>query len=361
MLYQFLLTFVDTFGFLNVFKYITFRTGLSLFTSLAIVLIIGGPFIKYFSNQKILNPIRDDGPEEHIVKKIGTPTMGGVIILIGLLVSVLFWGDLTNINILFCIYIAISFGVLGAFDDFKKIKHSNSSGVSSKFKIISQIILAIIGVCFFVYYVDNQNITNLYFPFFKNLIINLGWFFIPFAVFVLIGSSNAVNLTDGLDGLATVPVILVAGCFAFISYVTGNIVFSDYLQIPYIEGTGEISIFCGAIIGSCLGFLWFNAPPAKIFMGDTGSLSLGGSLGAVGIITKHEIVLAITGGLFVLEAVSVMVQVISFKLTGKRIFRMAPIHHHFEKKGWPESTVVIRFWIISIILAMIGLATLKLR
>ena len=361
MLYQFLLNFVDTFGFFNVFKYITFRTGLSLFTSLAIVLIIGGPFIKYFSNQKILNPIRDDGPEEHIVKKIGTPTMGGVIILIGLLVSVLFWGDLTNINILFCIYIAISFGVLGAFDDFKKIKHSNSSGVSSKFKIISQIILAIIGVCFFVYYVDNQNITNLYFPFFKNLIINLGWFFIPFAVFVLIGSSNAVNLTDGLDGLATVPVILVAGCFAFISYVTGNIVFSDYLQIPYIEGTGEISIFCGAIIGSCLGFLWFNAPPAKIFMGDTGSLSLGGSLGAVGIITKHEIVLAITGGLFVLEAVSVMVQVISFKLTGKRIFRMAPIHHHFEKKGWPESTVVIRFWIISIILAMIGLATLKLR
>ena len=361
MLYQFLLNFVDTFGFLNVFKYITFRTGLSLFTSLAIVLIIGGPFIKYFSNQKILNPIRDDGPEEHIVKKIGTPTMGGVIILIGLLVSVLFWGDLTNINILFCIYIAISFGVLGAFDDFKKIKHSNSSGVSSKLKIISQIILAIIGVCFFVYYVDNQNITNLYFPFFKNLIINLGWFFIPFAVFVLIGSSNAVNLTDGLDGLATVPVILVAGCFAFISYVTGNIVFSDYLQIPYIEGTGEISIFCGAIIGSCLGFLWFNAPPAKIFMGDTGSLSLGGSLGAVGIITKHEIVLAITGGLFVLEAVSVMVQVISFKLTGKRIFRMAPIHHHFEKKGWPESTVVIRFWIISIILAMIGLATLKLR
>jgi phospho-N-acetylmuramoyl-pentapeptide-transferase len=361
MLYQFLLNFVDTFGFLNVFKYITFRTGLSLFTSLAIVLIIGGPFIKYFSSQKILNPIRDDGPEEHIVKKIGTPTMGGVIILIGLLVSVLCWGDLTNINILFCIYIAVSFGVLGAFDDFKKIKHSNSSGVSSKFKIISQIILAVIGVCFFVYYVDNQNIANLYFPFFKNLIINLGWFFIPFAVFVLIGSSNAVNLTDGLDGLATVPVILVAGCFAFISYVTGNIVFSDYLQIPYIEGTGEISIFCGAIIGSCLGFLWFNAPPAKIFMGDTGSLSLGGSLGAVGIITKHEIVLAITGGLFVLEAVSVMVQVISFKLTGKRIFRMAPIHHHFEKKGWPESTVVIRFWIISIILAMIGLATLKLR
>jgi len=361
MLYQFLLNFVDNFSFLNVFKYLTFRTGLSFFTSLIIVLVIGGPFIKFFSNQKIFNPIRDDGPEDHIIKKIGTPTMGGVIILIGLLISVLCWGDLSNINILFCIYIAVTFGLLGAFDDFKKIKQSNSLGISSKFKIISQIVIAIVGVSFFVYLSDYQEMSNLYFPFFKNLILNLGWFFIPFAVFVIIGSSNAVNLTDGLDGLATVPVILVAACFAFISYVTGNIVFSNYLQIPYIEGTGEISIFCGAIIGSCLGFLWFNAPPAKIFMGDTGSLSLGGSLGAVGIITKHEIVLAITGGLFVLEAVSVMVQVISYKLTGKRIFKMAPIHHHFEKKGWAESTVVIRFWIISIILAMIGLATLKLR
>ena len=361
MLYQFLLNYVDTFGFLNVFKYLTFRTGLSVFTSLIIVLIIGGPFIKFFSNQKILNPIRDDGPEDHIIKKIGTPTMGGLIILLGLLTSVILWADLSNINILFCVYIAVSFGLLGAFDDYQKIKYSNSSGISSKFKIILQIVLSIIGVVIYVNFIDYQNITNLYFPFFKNLIINLGWFFIPFAIFVIIGSSNAVNLTDGLDGLATVPVILVAACFAFISYVTGNIVFSDYLQIPYIEGTGEVAIFCGAIIGSCLGFLWFNAPPAKIFMGDTGSLSLGGSLGAVGIITKHEIVLAITGGLFVLEAVSVMVQVISFKLTGKRIFKMAPIHHHFEKKGWPESTVVIRFWIISIILAMIGLATLKLR
>ena len=361
MLYQFLLNFVDTFGFLNVFKYITFRTGLSLFTSLIIVLIIGGPFINFFSNKKILNPIRDDGPEDHIVKKIGTPTMGGVIILFGLLISVLCWGDLSNISVLFCIYIAISFGLLGALDDYKKIKNNNSRGISSKFKILFQIILAVLGVSFFIYFVDYQEITNLYFPFFKNLIINLGWFFIPFSVFVIIGSSNAVNLTDGLDGLATVPVILVAGCFAIISYVTGNIVFSDYLQIPYIEGAGETSIFCGAIIGACLGFLWFNAPPAKIFMGDTGSLALGGSLGTVGIITKHEIVLAITGGLFVLEAVSVMVQVISFKLTGKRIFKMAPIHHHYEKKGWAESTVVIRFWIISIILAMIGLATLKLR
>jgi phospho-N-acetylmuramoyl-pentapeptide-transferase len=287
--------------------------------------------------------------------------MGGLIILFGLLTSVILWGDLKNIYLIFCIYVALTFGALGAYDDYIKIKFNNSSGISSRLKLLIQIILSIIGISALTYFSDYSEISNLYFPFFKNLIINLGWFFIPFGVFVIVGSSNAVNLTDGLDGLATVPVMLVAACFAFISYVTGNIVFSDYLQIPYIEGTGEISIFCGAMIGSCLGFLWFNAPPAKIFMGDTGSLSLGGSLGAIGIITKHEIVLAITGGLFVLEAVSVMVQVISYKMTGKRIFKMAPIHHHFEKKGWPESTVVIRFWIISIILAMIGLATLKLR
>ena len=361
MLYNFLLNFVEYFTFLNVFKYITFRTGLSVFTSLFIVLIIGSPFIKYFSSRKILNPIRTDGPSDHIVKKIGTPTMGGVIILFGLLTAVILWGDLKNIYLIFCIYIAITFGALGAYDDYIKIKFNNSSGISSKLKLLIQIFISIIGISALTYFLDYSEISNLYFPFFKNLIVNLGWFFIPFSVFVIVGSSNAVNLTDGLDGLATVPVILVAACFAFISYVTGNIVFSDYLQIPYIEGTGEISIFCGAVIGSCLGFLWFNAPPAKIFMGDTGSLSLGGSLGAIGIITKHEIVLAITGGLFVLEAVSVMVQVISYKLTGKRVFKMAPIHHHFEKKGWPESTVVIRFWIISIILAMIGLATLKLR
>ena len=361
MLYEFLLSYVDTLSFLNVFKYITFRTGLAFFTSLMIVLLIGGSFIKLFSNRKIFNPIREDGPTDHIVKKIGTPTMGGVIILIGLIVSVLLWADLTNIYILFCLYIVTSFGLLGAYDDYKKIKNSSSSGISFKLKIGMQIFLALIGLIYLSYFIDYAEFKNLYFPFFKNLLINLGWFFIPFSIFVIVGSSNAVNLTDGLDGLATVPVILVAGCFAFISYVTGNIFFSEYLQILYIQGTGEISIFCGSIIGACLGFLWFNAPPAKIFMGDTGSLSLGGSLGAVGIITKHEIVLAITGGLFVLEALSVVVQVISYKLTGKRIFKMAPIHHHFEKKGWQESTVVIRFWIISIILAMIGLATLKLR
>jgi len=361
MLYNFLLEFVDIFSFLNVFKYITFRTGLAVFTSLILVLIIGGPFIKIISEKKIVNPIRDDGPGNHIIKKIGTPTMGGLVILIGIISSVVMWSDLSNIYVLFLLYILVSFGLLGALDDYKKIKKNNSSGVSFKFKLFTQIILSVIGISVLTYYLEYQELTYLYFPFFKDLFINLGWFFIPFSVFVIVGASNAVNLTDGLDGLATVPVILVAACFAFISYVAGNIIFSDYLQITYIEGTGEITIFCGAIIGSCLGFLWFNAPPAKIFMGDTGSLSLGGSLGAIGIITKHEIVLAITGGLFVLEALSVIVQVVSYKLTGKRVFRMAPIHHHFEKKGWAESTVVIRFWIISIILALIGLATLKLR
>ena len=361
MLYLLVLDLIENYSFLNVFKYLTVRTGLAVFTSLIIVFLIGNPFINFFSAKQILDPIRKDGPDEHIVKKIGTPTMGGLLILIGLFFGILLWGDLTNIYIWFLIYIVGSYGILGAFDDYKKVKSKNSSGISFKFKIISQIILALIGIIVLSYLSDNQNLQNLYFPFFKNLIVNLGWFFIPFGIFIIVGSSNAVNLTDGLDGLATVPVILVAGCFAFISYVTGNIVFSEYLQIPYIKGVGEVSVFLGAIIGSCLGFLWFNAPPAKIFMGDTGSLSLGGALGAVGIITKHEIVLAITGGLFVLEAISVIVQVISFKMTGKRIFKMAPIHHHFEKKGWQESTVVIRFWILAIILAMIGLATLKFR
>jgi len=361
MLYSLLSSLVDSYTFLNVFKYLTVRTGLAMFTSMIVVFFIGNPIISYFSSKRIHNPIRDDGPTEHIIKKIGTPTMGGVLILLGLFSGILLWGDLNNQYNWFLIFILGSFGILGAYDDYKKIKLGSSAGISFKFKIFSQIVISLIGICILTFFVQTPELKNLYFPFFKNLLVNLGWFFIPFYIFIIVGSSNAVNLTDGLDGLATVPVILVAACFAFISYVTGNIVFSDYLQIPYIEGVGETSVFCGSIIGSCIGFLWFNAPPAKIFMGDTGSLALGGSLGAVGIITKHEIVLAIIGGLFVLEAVSVIAQVISFKLTGKRIFKMAPIHHHFEKKGWAESTVVVRFWIISIILAMIGLATLKLR
>ncbi len=361
MLYNLLINYSDTYSFLNFFNFLTVRTGLAVITSMIIVFIIGERFINFFSTKKITNPIRLDGPEEHLIKKIGTPTMGGVLILIGLFAGVFLWSDLFNPYNWLLIFITFSFGILGAFDDYKKIKKKNSSGISSKLKFLIQIIISLISLIILYRFIGSELTNNLYFPFFKNLVINLGWFFIPFYLFVIVGSSNAVNLTDGLDGLATVPVILVAGCFAFISYVSGNIIFAEYLLIPYIEGVGEVAVFCGAIIGASIGFLWFNAPPAKIFMGDTGSLALGGSLGAVGVVTKHEIVLAITGGLFVLEAVSVIVQVISFKLTGKRIFMMAPIHHHFEKKGWAESTVVIRFWIISLILAMIGLATLKLR
>ncbi len=361
MLYNFLISLVDQFSALNVFRYLTFRTGLSVMSSMIIVFLIGGPFIRFIESHKITGPIREDGPIDHIVKKVGTPTMGGVLILIGILFGTLLWSDLSNSYIWVLLFVVTSFGLLGAIDDYLKIKQNNSRGIPSWLKFILQIILSLIAVFLLINNVEDEHLRNLYFPFFKNLILHLGIFFIPFAVFIIVGSSNAVNLTDGLDGLATVPVMLVALSFTLICYVVGNTVFSEYLQIPYIPNVGEVSIFCGSIVGSCLGFLWFNAPPAKIFMGDTGSLSLGGSLGAVSVIAKHEIVLGIVGGIFVLETASVIIQVVSYKLTGKRVFMMAPLHHHFEKKGWAESTVVIRFWIISIILALIGLATLKLR
>ena len=309
----------------------------------------------------ITGPIRQDGPIDHIVKKSGTPTMGGIIIIIGMLTSTLLWADLKNIYIWSLIFISLGLGALGFVDDLLKIKYRNSRGLNSKLKFFGQFVIGLITLCILIYFSDHKFINTIYFPFFKNLILDLGIFFIPFGLFVIIGSSNAVNLTDGLDGLATVPIMLVALSFTFISYVVGNIIFSEYLKIQYIPDVGETAIFCGAIVGSCLGFLWYNSHPSKIFMGDNGSLSLGGSLAAVAIIVKHEIVLAIIGGLFVLETISVIIQVISFKLTGKRVFMMAPIHHHFEKKGWAESTIVIRFWIIAIILALIGLATLKLR
>ncbi len=361
MLFSFLTSLVESYSFLNVFKYLTFRTGLSLITSLTVVFLIGGPLIKIFSKNQITGPIRQDGPIDHIIKKSGTPTMGGLIIIIGIITGTLLWADLNNVFIWTLIFVSLSLGLLGFLDDLLKIKYKNSRGLNSKLKFLGQLIISLITLLILLKYSDHNYLTNLYFPFFKNLIIDMGLFFIPFGLFVIIGSSNAVNLTDGLDGLATVPVMLVALSFTLISYVVGNTIFSDYLNLQYIPDVGEISIFCGAIVGSCLGFLWYNAPPAKIFMGDTGSLSLGGSLAAVAIIAKHEIVLSIIGGLFVLETISVIIQVISFKLTGKRVFMMAPIHHHFEKKGWAESTIVIRFWIIAIILALIGLATLKLR
>ena len=361
MLYSFLTSLVDTYSFLNLFKYITFRIGLSVVTSLTIIFLIGNPLINYFSKKQITGPIRQDGPIDHIIKKSGTPTMGGLMILIGIIVSTILWADLNNIYIWIVLFVCTSLGLLGFADDYLKIKFKNSIGINSKLKFFFQLLISLVAIVILFYFTDHQSISNLYFPFFKNVVLNMGLFFIPFGIFIIIGSSNAVNLTDGLDGLATVPVMLVALSFSLICYVVGNTIFSNYLQIQYIPDVGELSIFCGAIVGSCLGFLWYNAPPAKIFMGDTGSLSLGGSIASVAIIVKHEIVLAIVGGLFVLETVSVIIQVVSFKLTGKRVFMMAPIHHHFEKKGWPESTVVIRFWIIAIILALVGLATLKLR
>jgi phospho-N-acetylmuramoyl-pentapeptide-transferase len=361
MLFSFLTSLIDQYSFLNVFKYLTFRTGLSVVTSLVTVFVIGAPLIKIFSKNQITGQIRQDGPIDHIIKKSGTPTMGGLIIILGMLSGTLLWSDLKNIFIWTLIFVSLSLGILGFVDDLMKIKFSNSRGLNPKLKFLGQLSISLITLLILIKYSNHEYLYNLYFPFFKNLIFDMGLFFIPFALFVIIGSSNAVNLTDGLDGLATVPVMLVALSFTFISYIVGNTIFSEYLQLQYIPDVGEISIFCGSIVGSCLGFLWYNAPPAKIFMGDTGSLSLGGSLAAVAIIVKHEIVLAIIGGLFVLETVSVIIQVISFKLTGKRVFMMAPIHHHFEKKGWAESTIVIRFWIIAIILALVGLATLKLR
>jgi phospho-N-acetylmuramoyl-pentapeptide-transferase len=361
MLFNLLTSLIDQYSFLNVFKYLTFRTGLSVVTSLIVVFIVGGPLIKLFSEKMITGPIRQDGPIDHIIKKSGTPTMGGVIIIIGILSSTFLWADLTNIYVWTLIFVCLALGALGLLDDILKIKFKNSRGLKSRYKFLGQIIISSITLFILVNFSEHEYLLNLYFPFFKNFIWYMGLFFIPFGLFVIIGASNAVNLTDGLDGLATVPVMLVALSFTLISYVVGNTIFSEYLQIQYIPDVGELSIFCGSVVGACLGFLWYNAPPAKIFMGDTGSLSLGGSLAAIAIIVKHEIVLAIIGGLFVLETVSVIIQVASFKLTGKRIFKMAPIHHHFEKKGWAESTIVIRFWIIAIILALIGLATLKLR
>jgi phospho-N-acetylmuramoyl-pentapeptide-transferase len=361
MLYNFLSSLAENYSFLNIFKYITFRTGLSVITSFMIVFLIGEPLIRIFKKNQISGPIRQDGPIDHIIKKSGTPTMGGLIIILGIFLGTFLWADLNNVYVLTVIFISIGFGLLGFIDDLLKIKQKNSRGLNSLLKLLGQIIIGLIAIYILFEHSEHKFLNSLYFPFFKNLILPMGIFSIPFALFIIVGASNAVNLTDGLDGLATVPVMLVALSYTLISYVVGNTIFAEYLKIPYVNGVGELSIFCGAIFGSCLGFLWYNAPPAKIFMGDTGSLSLGGSLAAVAIIVKHEIILAIIGGLFVLETASVIIQVLSFKLTVKRVFMMAPIHHHFEKKGWPESTVVIRFWIIAIILALVGLATLKIR
>jgi len=350
------------FSFLNIFSYITFRTGASILTGLFFSLIFGNLIINKLSNiQPSGQPIRDDGPESHLIAKKGTPTMGGLLIILSVLVSTIIWADLQNIFIWISILTIIVFGSIGFADDYKKIKSNTSNGISSKIRILFQIIFSLLITYLILMNLDSSIGKSMTFPFFKNLIIDFGIIYFFISIFIIIGSANAVNLTDGLDGLAIVPVMIVAISFAFIAYVSGNIVFSKYLLIQYIPGTGELAVFCGSLIGAALGFLWFNAPPAKVFMGDTGSLALGGSVGAIAIMCKHEILLAIIGGLFVLETLSVVIQVSFFKFTGKRVFLMAPLHHHFEKKGWPESTIVIRFWIISIVLALIGLATLRIR
>jgi phospho-N-acetylmuramoyl-pentapeptide-transferase len=354
--------FSDVFGPLNVFRYITFRTGGAVVTALVFVFLFGPRIIALLRvRQGKGQPIRKDGPPSHLIGKAGTPTMGGLMILLGLVVATLLWANLANPYVWVVLGVTLGFGCIGLYDDYLKVTKQTHKGLSGRMRLAIEALIAGIAVAVIMQIGRAPLSTSLAFPFIKDLTINFGWFFVVFGTFVIVSAGNAVNLTDGLDGLAIVPVMIAAASFALIAYLIGNIVFADYLQVWHVARAGELSVLCGAVIGAGLGFLWFNAPPATIFMGDTGSLSLGGLLGAVAVAVKHEIVLAIIGGLFVLEAVSVIVQVISFKLTGKRVFRMAPIHHHFEQLGWTEAQIVIRFWVIAVVLALIGLSTLKLR
>ena len=362
MLYHILFPLADQFTVLNVFRYLTFRTGGAIITALIISFMFGPVLINILkTRQNVGQPIREDGPEGHLLTKKGTPTMGGFLILLALTLATLLWADLRNPYIWAVLGVTIAYGTIGFLDDYLKVTRQTSHGLSGRLKLMLQSAIALVAAFVIMHQLPEPLTTTLAVPFLKDVLLNLGWAFVLFATVVMVGASNAVNLTDGLDGLAIVPVMIAAGVFALIAYLVGNSVFSTYLQLHYVPGAGELAVFLGALVGGGLGFLWFNAPPAKVFMGDTGSLSLGGALGAVSVVTKHELVLAIVGGLFVLETVSVIVQVLSFKLTGKRIFAMAPLHHHFEKKGWAESTIVIRFWIIASILALAGLSTLKLR
>ncbi len=362
MLFSLVQNLGEQYPALNVLRYLTFRTGGAVTTALLVVLIFGEPLIQWLkARQGNGQPIRDEGPQSHLISKVGTPTMGGVLMLLGLGVATLLWADLSNRYVWAALLCTMGFGLVGFMDDFIKVTRGHSRGIPGVIKLTIEIGIAAAIAAWLISLSPDPLAGKLAVPFFKNILIDLSWFAIPFAICVLVGTSNAVNLTDGLDGLAIVPVIIAASTFAFIAYLVGNAVFSDYLQLHAVPGSGELAVFCGAILGAGLGFLWFNAPPAMVFMGDTGSLALGGALGVVSIVTKHELVLAVVGGLFVLETVSVIVQVASFKMTGNRIFRMAPLHHHFEQKGWAESTIVIRFWIISVVLALFGLATLKLR
>ncbi|MGA7808096.1 phospho-N-acetylmuramoyl-pentapeptide-transferase [Bradyrhizobium sp.] len=361
MLYW-LIEFSDKLSVLNVFRYITFRTGGAVITALLFVFLFGQFIIDRLRRlQGKGQPIRADGPQSHLLTKKGTPTMGGLMILSGLVVSTLLWANPLNPYVWIVLAVTLGFGFVGFYDDYLKVTKQTSGGFAGRVRLALEAAIALAACYALVRLGRDASSTSLAIPFFKDLVFNFGWFFLIFGAFVIVGAGNAVNLTDGLDGLAIVPVMIASASFGLISYLVGNAVFSEYLQLNYVAGTGELSVLCGAVLGAGLGFLWFNAPPASIFMGDTGSLALGGMLGSVAVAVKHEIVLAVIGGLFVLEAVSVIVQVASFKLTGKRIFKMAPIHHHFEQLGWTEPQIVIRFWIISVMLALAGLSTLKLR
>lgn len=362
MLYNLLVPLSEDYIVFNLFRYLTFRTGGAIMTALIICFLIAPSLIAWLrARQEGASNIREFLEEAHS-GKAGTPTMGGIMILISVTISTLLWADLSNPLVWYAILVMVSFGVIGFGDDYLKLTKKNSKGLSGRLKLFGQVLTALFVTIGVIYSLPEHLNTHVAIPFFKDLFINLGIvFFAIWASFVIVGASNAVNLTDGLDGLAIVPVAIAAACFGLIAYLVGRADFANYLHIPYVPGTGELAVLCGALIGGALGFLWYNAPPAAVFMGDTGSLAMGGVLGTIAVMTKHELVLAIIGGLFVLETISVIVQVLSFKLTGKRVFAMAPLHHHFEKKGWSESTIVIRFWIIALILALIGLSTLKLR
>jgi phospho-N-acetylmuramoyl-pentapeptide-transferase len=362
MFHYFLVPLADRVSVFNVFRYITFRAGGAVVTALFIAFVIGPSMIRWLrERQGKGQPIRADGPQRHIVEKQGTPTMGGLMILVSSIGATILWADLTDAYVWIVLIVTLSFGLLGFADDYKKVTKRTSDGISSSLRLFIEFAVAIAASYIVMRLEEPALAGNVAIPFLKTIMVPLGWGYLAFGALVVVGASNAVNLTDGLDGLAIVPVIIAALAFALIAYLVGNVKFADYLQLNYVAGTGELSVFLAALVGGGLGFLWYNAPPAMVFMGDTGSLSLGGALGAVAIAVKHEIVLAIVGGLFVMEAVSVIVQVASFKMTGKRVFRMAPIHHHFEQLGWREPTIVIRFWIIAVVLALVGLSTLKLR
>jgi phospho-N-acetylmuramoyl-pentapeptide-transferase len=344
-------------GLLNLFRYQSFRSGGAVATALLIGLIIGPRFIGWLRvRQGKGQPIRDDGPQSHLAKR-GTPTMGGLMILTSLMLSILMWMRLDNPFVWACMFVTLGFGMIGFLDDYDKVRKASTKGVSGRMRLLGEFVIAAVASALIVH----ENGTHLYLPFTTGVAIDLGYFYIVFAAFTIVSFGNAVNLTDGLDGLATMPVIIAAVAFMIIVYLAGNAKFATYLGIPHVPGAGELAIFCGAMVGAGLAFLWFNAPPAAVFMGDTGSLALGGALGAIAVVAHHEIVLGIIGGLFVIEALSVIIQVFFYKRTGRRVFKMAPIHHHFEQLGWSEPTVVIRFWIIALVLALAGLSTLKLR